>query len=172
MLLLRHGSGGYTVPFGCVKSPFSTPVRKALLNWESNTAAVAAVDLLFANMYFLMAGRLCGRCGLVICWMKKGRDKKVNKNSEQLSKERDDWPAAIALFKLRVIKDASAFALSSLCLFMKIEGARGNKEIMSTSCVRATMPTHVEDSVLDHICRNASVDACDHHADLWKSLRQ
>lgn len=90
MLLLRHGSGGYRVPFGCVKSPFSTPVRKALLNWESNTAAVAAVDLLFANMYFLMAGRLRGRCGLVICWMKKRRDKKVNKNSEQLSKERDD----------------------------------------------------------------------------------
>lgn len=55
---------------------------------------------------------------------------------------------------------------------MKIEGARGNNDVMSTSCVRATMPTHVEDSVLDHICRNASVDACDHHPNLWESLRQ
>lgn len=71
-----------------------------------------------------------------------------------------------------MIKDASAFALSSLCLFMKIEGARGNKEVMSTSCVRATMSTHVEDSVLDHIYRNASVDACDHRPNLWESLRQ
>lgn len=71
-----------------------------------------------------------------------------------------------------MIKDASAFALSSLCLYMKIEGARGNKEVMSTSCVRATMPTHVEDSVLDHICRDASVDACDHHPNICESVRQ
>lgn len=55
---------------------------------------------------------------------------------------------------------------------MKIEGARGNKEVMSTSCVRATMPTHVEDSVLDHICRDASVDACDHHPNIRESVRQ
>lgn len=52
-------------PFGCVKSPFSTPVRSALLNWESKTAGDEAVDLLFAKIYFLIAGRLCGWYDLV-----------------------------------------------------------------------------------------------------------
>lgn len=43
---------------------------------------------------------------------------------------------------------------------------------MSTSCVRATTPTHVEDSILDHIYRDASVDACEHLPNFWESLRQ
>lgn len=54
-----------SLPFGCVKSPFSTPVRSALLNWESKTAGDEAVDLLFAKIYFLMAGRLWGCYDLV-----------------------------------------------------------------------------------------------------------
>ena len=55
---------------------------------------------------------------------------------------------------------------------MGIDGARGSKEVMSTSFMRATTPTHVEDSIFDHICRNASVDACDHYPDCYESLRQ
>lgn len=47
-----------SLPFGWVKSPFSTPVRSALLNWLSKTAVDVAVVLLFAKIYFLIAGRL------------------------------------------------------------------------------------------------------------------
>jgi hypothetical protein len=46
------------LPFGWVKSPFSTPVRSALLNWESKTAVDVVAVLLLAKIYFLMAGRL------------------------------------------------------------------------------------------------------------------
>ena len=41
-----------------MKSPFSTPVRIARLNWVSKTAEEAVAVLLLAKMYFLIAGRL------------------------------------------------------------------------------------------------------------------
>lgn len=47
-----------SAPFGCVKSPFSTPVFKALLNSESNWVSDVTVMLLFALTYFLIACRL------------------------------------------------------------------------------------------------------------------
>ena len=42
-------------PLGCVKSPFSTPERKALLNCESNVAGMPMALAWLAWMYFLSA---------------------------------------------------------------------------------------------------------------------
>jgi len=45
-------------PFGCWKSPFSTPDFKALLNRESNWVSEGTLMLLLALTYFLIACRL------------------------------------------------------------------------------------------------------------------
>ena len=41
-------------PLGCEKSPFSTPVFRALLNSESNWVSDVVVIVLLALTYFLM----------------------------------------------------------------------------------------------------------------------
>ena len=54
----RSAEGNFieqSVPFGCVKSPFSAPVWIARLNWVLKIAGVAAAVLLLARMYFLIA---------------------------------------------------------------------------------------------------------------------
>lgn len=45
-------------PLGCVKSPASTPVRRARLNCESKALDEVTLMVLFACTYFLMACRL------------------------------------------------------------------------------------------------------------------
>jgi hypothetical protein len=45
-------------PFGCSKTPFSTPVFRALLKRESNCASLVVLILLFALTYFFRDCRL------------------------------------------------------------------------------------------------------------------
>lgn len=49
------------IPLGCWKTPFSTPVLKALLNSESNMLS-ETVMVLFALTYFLSDCRLQSGC--------------------------------------------------------------------------------------------------------------
>ena len=66
----------FDVPFGCAKSPFSTPDLIALLNWVSKTASEDARFLWLALRYFLREGRLCVTIGLARSPSKITRAKK------------------------------------------------------------------------------------------------
>lgn len=67
------------IPFGCAKSPFSTPDLIALLNWVSKTASEDARFLWLALRYFLSEGRLRATIELARLSIKEDAWEKVNK---------------------------------------------------------------------------------------------
>ena len=163
------------LPLGCANSPLSTPVLIARLNWVSK-AAPGVTFLLFARMYFLRADRLCCKVMSVGAGKNRMGPKEVNKGAFlHFKRTTNNSPAAIALLELQE-RDVSAY--DALVFFTSrrddlIRGrAKSTSEKRQQHRADALRWTHVDDSILDHICQIKSAQARDLDLTTAEAMRQ